>query len=59
MRAADVIEQVVHLYLVLVDLQQKVNITIKSHFLSKSNQNNVASHHFLGASFRVIDKSAN
>ena len=59
MRAADVIEQVVHLYLVLVDLQQKVNITIKSHFLSKPNQNNVAFDHFLGASFRVIDKSAN
>ena len=58
MRAADVVQQVVHLYLVLIYLQQQVNITVKSHFLSQSHQNHIAPHHFWRAYFGVGDESA-
>jgi hypothetical protein len=58
MRAADVVQQVVHLYLVLIYLQQQVNITVKSHLLSQSHQNHIAPHHLLRAGLGVGDESA-
>jgi hypothetical protein len=56
---ADVVEQVVHLYLVLVNLQKQVNVSVQSHFLSQTHHQHVAAHQLMGTGCRIGNYRAN